>query len=87
MTTIRSATEGDRAKVAESLASAFAEDPLFNWMAGAGPEKPLEPKMRTFFEAFLKLDLGRSDHLVFTDEEGIARNDLARPQQVEGADQ
>ena len=71
MTAIRSATVGDRAKVAESLASAFSDDPLFAWMTGARPDKPLEPKMRTFFDAFLKLDLARHDHLVFTDEDGI----------------
>src|SRR5436190_815736 len=61
----------DRAKLADSLASAFAEDPLFTWIAGAGPDKPLEPKLRIFFDAFLKLEVERSDHLVFTDENSI----------------
>jgi len=46
MTTIRPATVADRAKLADSLASAFADDPLFNWMAGTGPDKPLGPKVR-----------------------------------------
>jgi GNAT superfamily N-acetyltransferase len=68
---VRAATASDRAKMADSLASAFSEDPLFTWMAGAGPSRPLEPRMRTFFDSFLRLDLGRSDHLVFTDEDGI----------------
>lgn len=71
MTTIRPATAVDRATLADSLASAFSEDPLFNWMAAAGPNKPLEPKVRIIFDTFLKLDLGRSEHLVFTDEDGI----------------
>jgi GNAT superfamily N-acetyltransferase len=71
MTTVRAATPLDRAALAAALASAFSEDPLFTWMAGAGPDQPLEPKMSTFFDAFLKLDLGRSDHLVFTDDDGI----------------
>ena len=71
MTTVRAATAADRAKVADSLASAFSEDPLFTWMAGAGTSKPLEPKMRVLFDTFLKLDLGRRDHLIFTDEDGI----------------
>jgi GNAT superfamily N-acetyltransferase len=71
MTAIRAATAADRARVAASLASAFSEDPLFTWMAGAGPDKPLEPKLRILFDAFLKLDLPRRDHLVFTDEDGI----------------
>ena len=71
MTAIRSATVGDRAKMADSLASAFAEDPLFRWMFGAGPNDTVEPKMRIFFDAFLKLDLSRDDHLVFTDEDGV----------------
>jgi GNAT superfamily N-acetyltransferase len=71
MISVRPATPADRAKLAEALASAFSEDPLFSWVAGAGPSNPLEPKMRTLFATFLKLDLGRSDHLVFTDESGI----------------
>jgi GNAT superfamily N-acetyltransferase len=71
MTTVRAATAADRGRLADSLASAFSEDPLFTWMTGAGPDKPLEPKMRIFFDAILKLDLGRKDHLVFVDEDGI----------------
>jgi GNAT superfamily N-acetyltransferase len=71
MPTIRPATAADRAKLADSLASAFSEDPLFSWMAGAGPNKPLQPKMRILFDTFLKLDLKRSEHLVFTDEDSI----------------
>ena len=71
MTAIRAATTADRAKVAASLASAFSEDPLFAWMSGAGPNQSIEPKMRVLFNAFLKLDLPRGDHLVFTDEDGI----------------
>jgi GNAT superfamily N-acetyltransferase len=71
MTTIRPATVADRAKLAGSLASAFSEDPLFTWMAGSGPNTSVEPKMRIIFDAFLKLDLERPEHLVFTDEDGI----------------
>jgi GNAT superfamily N-acetyltransferase len=71
MTTIRAATAKDRAQLADSLASAFANDPLFNWMAGTTPEQDARPKMRIVFDAFLKLDLGRDDHLVFMDEDGI----------------
>jgi len=71
MTTVRAATAADRATLAAALASAFSKDPLFSWMAGAGPNRPLGPKMRVMFDAFLKLDLRRSDHLVFTDEVGI----------------
>lgn len=71
MTVIRTATAADRAKVVDSLASAFSEDPLFTWMSAAGQKRPLEPKMRILFDTFLKLDLARSDHLVFTDEDRI----------------
>jgi GNAT superfamily N-acetyltransferase len=71
MTTIRPATAADRAMLGDALASAFSEDPLFTWMAGAGPDKPLEPKLRIVFDAFLKLDLERGEHLVFTDDDGI----------------
>jgi ribosomal protein S18 acetylase RimI-like enzyme len=71
MTTIRLATTADRAKMADSLASAFSEDPLFTWMAGGAPNKAVAPKLRVVFDAFLKLELVRSEHLVFTDEDCI----------------
>jgi GNAT superfamily N-acetyltransferase len=71
MPTIRPATTADRAMLTDALASAFSEDPLFTWMAGAGPNTPLEPKLRIVFDAFLKPDLARDEHLVFTDEDGI----------------
>lgn len=71
MTNVRTATAADRAKLADSLASAFSEDPLFKWMAGAGPDQAIEPKLRMVFDAFLKLDLARPEHLVFTDDDGI----------------
>ena len=57
--------------LADSLASAFAEDPLFAWMAGAAPTRALEPKVRIVFDVFVKLEFERDDHLVFTDEDGI----------------
>jgi GNAT superfamily N-acetyltransferase len=71
MTTIRPATTTDRAKLTNSLASAFSGDPLFNWMAGSRPDQDVTAKLRVIFGAFLKLDLGRPEHLVFTDEDGI----------------
>jgi GNAT superfamily N-acetyltransferase len=71
MPEIRPATLADRATLAECLASAFSEDPLFAWMAGVGPNKPLEPKLRIVFDAFAKPELERPEHLVFTDEDGI----------------
>jgi GNAT superfamily N-acetyltransferase len=71
MTTIGPATAADRPKLVDSLASAFAEDPLFNWMAGTGPDKPPEPKARIFFDAFAKLEFARKEHLVFADEDGV----------------
>ena len=72
MTTVRPATAADRTILADSLASAFSEDPLFSWMAGAEPNEPLKPKLSSLFDTFLKIDFGHSDHLVFTDEEAVA---------------
>lgn len=57
--------------LADALASAFSEDPLFNWMAGGTPTKPIEAKLRTVFGAFLEIDLKRDGSLVFTDDDGI----------------
>lgn len=70
MTTVR-ATAADRAELADSLASAFSQDPLFRWMAGVAPDQAVGPKLRVVFDAFLKLDLARAEHLVFTDEDRI----------------
>jgi GNAT superfamily N-acetyltransferase len=71
MATIRLATQADRGTVVEALASAFSEDPLFSWMAGGVPGHALEPKLRIVFDAFVKPDLGRPEHLVFLDEDGL----------------
>ena len=71
MTTIRAATAADRANLTGTLASAFSDDPLFRWMAGAEPGRDIEPKLRIVFDSFVKPDLARPEHLVFTDEDGI----------------
>ena len=81
MTTIRAATTTDRDKLAACLASAFSEDPLFTWMTGASPGTSIEPKLRILFDAFLKLDLGRPEHLVFTDEDRIGVSIWKAPNQ------
>jgi len=74
MATVRPATAVDRDQLAGTLASAFAEDPLFTWMAGGKTGAALEPRLRILFDAFLRSDLGLDDHLVFTeaDERGAA---------------
>ncbi|MFP5326996.1 MAG: GNAT family N-acetyltransferase [Acidimicrobiia bacterium] len=71
MTAVRIASAADRESLANSLASAFSDDPLFRWMLGAAPDQGLGKPLRVLFDAFLKLDLRRDDHLVFTDDEGI----------------
>jgi GNAT superfamily N-acetyltransferase len=71
MTTIRPAVSADRAQLAATLASAFAEDPFFAWIAGVAPNAALEQKMRILFDALLRLDLAKGDHLVFADEDTI----------------
>jgi GNAT superfamily N-acetyltransferase len=71
VTNLRPATAADRDRLADSLASAFSQDPLFNWIAGSPPDHDVTPNLRVVFGAFLKLDLRRPDHLVFTDEDLI----------------
>lgn len=68
MINVRPAGSEDRAALAGVLASAFSDDPLFNWLAGSKPGTAFEPKGRILFDTFLKLELARSEHLVFTDE-------------------
>jgi GNAT superfamily N-acetyltransferase len=68
---IRAATAVDRSTLADTLASAFSEDPLFTWMAGASPGESVGPRLRVVFDAFLKLDLRRSEHLVFADDDNV----------------
>jgi GNAT superfamily N-acetyltransferase len=65
---IRTATASDRPQLAGAFASAFSEDPLFGWMAGA--KAPLEARMRVFFDGFLNQNLRRDEHLVFMAEDG-----------------
>ena len=71
MHNIRVATAADADTVVGALASAFAEDPLFSWMAGGLPGPALEPKLRIVFHPFVAPDLQRSEHLVFMDEGGV----------------
>jgi GNAT superfamily N-acetyltransferase len=71
MIIVRPAAAADHARLAHSLANAFSQDPLLNWMAGTGPKKPFEPRGRIIFDAFLRLEMARSDHLIFADENGI----------------
>lgn len=68
---IRPAATSDRATLTDSMASAFSEDPLFRWFAGAGENEPVEAKLRVVFGAFIKLELARDDHLVFASEDGV----------------
>lgn len=70
MTTIRQATASDNTTLADSLASAFSEDPLFRWIAGAGPDEPVEAKLRIIFGKLTGLELARDDHLVFMSDDG-----------------
>jgi GNAT superfamily N-acetyltransferase len=71
MITIGPAASTDRSKLAASLASAFSTDPLFVWMTGAIAGPAVEAKLRIVFDAFLKTDLRRSEHLVFADRDGM----------------
>jgi GNAT superfamily N-acetyltransferase len=68
MVTIRTATVADRPQLADTFASAFSEDPLFAWMCG--PKAPLEARMRVFFDALVKSNLRRQEHLVFIGDDG-----------------
>src|SRR5688572_9578395 len=68
MVDIRQATIEDRATVADALASAFSEDPLFGWVAG--PKAPLQDRLRIFFDAFVKQNLAKPEHLVFVSADG-----------------
>jgi len=70
MTTTRRATASDRAQVTNTLASAFAHDPMFQWVVGVDADVSVESKLRIFFDAMAKLALRRDDHLVFTTDDG-----------------
>lgn len=71
MTTIRPAVPAELDAVASTLASAFADDPLFRWMTGAGPDEPIEPKLRVLFRALAKQEFRRDDHLVYVSDDGF----------------
>lgn len=65
-TTIRQATDEDLHDVTSALASAFAHDPLFQWMSGVDPDHSIEPKLKILFGAMARVELSTSNHLVFT---------------------
>ena len=71
MTTIRQATLAEIGAVASTLASAFAEDPMFRWVAAAEPDESIERKLRVLFGALVKQELRRADHLVYTSDDGL----------------
>lgn len=68
MVTVRRAAVSDREQVAATLASAFSDDPLFRWVVG--PTAPLEARLGIFFDAFVRQNLRREDHLVFVSADG-----------------
>jgi GNAT superfamily N-acetyltransferase len=70
MVDVRVATQQDRAVLAAALASAFAEDPFFRWLAG--PSAPLEARMRIMFDAVLKQNLRKPEHMIFVAENGTS---------------
>lgn len=71
MITVRSAQPTEVDALAATLANAFAEDPLFRWVTGAGPGESIEPKLRVMFGALTKQELQHEDHLVFTSDDGF----------------
>jgi ribosomal protein S18 acetylase RimI-like enzyme len=73
-TTIQRATEKDLRNVTNALASAFAYDPLFQWVIGVDLDRSIEPKLKILFGAMVKVELSRSNDTVFTtgDDAGAA---------------
>ncbi|MGI8792993.1 MAG: GNAT family N-acetyltransferase [Acidimicrobiales bacterium] len=59
---------GEHDDVGATLASAFADDPLFTWMVAAKP--PIESRLEPFFSAMVKQTVRASDHLVFRTDNG-----------------
>ena len=48
------------------MASAFSNDPLMRWLAGAKLGEVIEPQLRVVFGAMVKLEFETADPLVFT---------------------
>lgn len=68
MVEVTRATTGDRERLADTLASAFAEDPVFGWIL-AGRSR-IERRLRRYFRALLREELRPSDHEVFLAADG-----------------
>jgi GNAT superfamily N-acetyltransferase len=68
MVEVTRATVSDRERLADSLASAFADDPVFGWIL-AGRSR-LEPRLRRYFRALLREELRPADHDVYVAADG-----------------
>lgn len=76
MTAVRRATASDSSTLGATIASAFADDPVFSWMLGpnADPEQNRkgnrQQKLTPFFTSLAKINLAKSDHEIYISESG-----------------
>ena len=66
---VRRATSRDLDRGAATLASAFATDPVFEWLV---PQPQTESKARMIFAGSLATELGKAHHIVDIEDEGRA---------------
>jgi len=62
MVEVTRATAGDRRRLADAWASAFADDPVFGWILAG--RSPIEGRLRRYFRALLREELRAADHEV-----------------------
>jgi GNAT superfamily N-acetyltransferase len=69
MSGVRKAASSDRAAVAGTLASAFANDPVCCWMCG---QVDSEERMTPFWRSLARTGLGKPDHEIYLSEDGAS---------------
>jgi GNAT superfamily N-acetyltransferase len=62
-TSVRRATREDRGDITATLASAFANDPVFHWTMRT--PNPSSSRLGHLFDALVKVETAKPDHLVF----------------------
>ncbi|HWC39036.1 MAG TPA: hypothetical protein VG476_10930, partial [Acidimicrobiales bacterium] len=65
---VNKASSGDRERLADAFADAFADDPIFLWLLAGKPHT--DRRLQRFFRMLVGDELRHADHEVYLTEDG-----------------